>query len=202
MPIDEKEALEELIERYQKVERYRKVKGDKLSEIDTQVLLIEPVLMLAGWNLLDHEQIKRASRNSRGQEFDIGVYSSTDTQHVMFAIECKALGNAWCNLKKLSSTNGVGQLTKKGNRWMHDYNKCDGVGQLRAYCMNYEERFSKGTSTAILTDGYDWGIFNNQALICDSGSLGSRVSEKDVTHRNLESPDFNEEIVKRLRRTQ
>ncbi len=45
MPIDE--DLEGLRR------RWRQVQDQNLSEIDTQILLIEPVLKMAGWDLLD-----------------------------------------------------------------------------------------------------------------------------------------------------
>ncbi|MBI4351839.1 MAG: hypothetical protein HY550_10390 [Elusimicrobia bacterium] len=180
--------------------RWRQVQDRHLSEIDTQVLLVEPILKISGWDLLNYDQIHRASRNPRAQEFDIEIYSSSNLpRHLTFAIECKALKSAWFNINKLST--GIGQLKKEGkdSTWVHNYNRCDGVGQLRAYCANWPMHFSKEHSTAIFTDGYDWVIFDNRTFVLDAGLLNDHISEKAVkTHANLMESEFTEKIIKCL----
>ena len=173
--------------------RWEEVCPQKLSEIDTQILLIEPVLEIAEWNLLEHAQAKRASRNPRAQEFDIETYASPDL--LTFAIECKALNNHWFNIDKLQSK-GVGRLEQDSEgKWFHDYRKCDGVGQLRAYCMNYKH-FCKERSVAILTDGYDWVIFNTQVF---TSQLTSSITKAAiVAHANLSDSKFKEIIIDKL----
>ena len=166
--------------------RLRHVKDRKLSEIDTQVLLIEPVLKIAGWNVLNHDLVHRASRSPRAQEFDIEIYSSPDRpQQVSFAIECKALQSGWFNIDKMS-TKDIGQLAKQEGKdstpyWVHNWKACDGVGQLRAYCRNYHH-FSRDRSVAILTNGVEWVIFNTRTFV-DESRLPHPISEDDIRAR-------------------
>lgn len=57
-----------------KIEKYEDEHGKKISEADTQSLLVEPVLELAGYCVLDPNVVKRASRAGKGsQEFDSEV---------------------------------------------------------------------------------------------------------------------------------
>ena len=59
-----------------------------ISEIDTQIFLIEPVLQLSGWDLYDPQKVKRTSRSYKKQEFDIELYK---VDYLRVAIECKAI---------------------------------------------------------------------------------------------------------------
>jgi len=93
---------------------YKKVKALDLSEIDTQVLFVEPVIELAGWDIKDPTQVKRASRSTKKQEFDIEIYKFIKTPtklHVAF--ECKSISSHEFNIDKINSRNGIGQLTPK-----------------------------------------------------------------------------------------
>lgn len=93
---------------------YDQIKNLTLSEIDTQISLVEPVLQIAGWNIYNPQEVKRASRSAYKQEFDIEIYSSQENPpRVKIAIECKSLGSAEFNAHKLNSRNGVGQLSQK-----------------------------------------------------------------------------------------
>ena len=120
---------------------YEDNKSNYLSEIDTQVLLVEPVLQLAEWDIHDPKIVKRASRNTLKHEFDIETYLNMDSKtSVRLALECKSLSSAEFNIKKISSKAGVGKLTQKQYADLSLYwaNKShDGIGQLRAYCINF-----------------------------------------------------------------
>ena len=144
-------------------ELYYRVKALDLSEIDTQVLFIEPVLELAGWNIKDPTQVKRASRSTIKQEFDIEIYSSNEPPSKLHAaLECKSISSHEFNIDKINNRNGIGQLTqkqKKNNQSLYWANKSgDGTGQLRAYCINYSH-FNEDSDIPILTNGFDWVIF-------------------------------------------
>ncbi len=117
----------------------------------------------------------------------------------MFAIECKAMKSEEFNIKKLPSEHGIGRLEKSSSgKWWQEENKKDGVGQLRAYCMNYK-CFSKEHSAAILTDGFDWVIFDNQEFVLES-ELSAKISKEAIkAHANLEDANFNTEIICRLK---
>jgi hypothetical protein len=173
-------------------------KNRRWSEIDTQVLLIEPVLDLAGWNLLDYKQVRRVSRAKNGQEFDIGLYGP-DPDHVKIAIECKSLGNHWCRIPQTLAN--IGQLTNGGDstnpRWLHDWKKCDGIGQLRSYCFNYTKTFREAYSIPLLTDGWDWIIFK-AAIFCKDPE-SSITDDAKVAHRNLGDSEFESEIIENIR---
>jgi len=184
--------------------RWQELKALNLSEIDTQVLLVEPILTIAGWDLLNYSQVKRASRSSKGQEFDIGLYSPTSSPYVFFAIECKALQNAWFNIDRFTiKRKEIGQLKnigKKSAYWVHNWGACDGVGQLRAYCANYDNSFSRELSTAILTNGYDWVIFDTKTFVPEPGSLTAPITMSAIKARaNLEDIRFAEDIIDKLK---
>ena len=57
-----------------KFEDYEK-DGKKISEADTQTVLVESVIDLVGYCVIDPNVVKRASRAGKGsQEFDLEVY--------------------------------------------------------------------------------------------------------------------------------
>lgn len=173
--------------------RYIRVRNRELSEIDTQILLIEPVLEIAGWDVNNHEQVKRAHRRGRGakMEFDIEVYSSKDDSEAAIAIECKSLESTIT----LKSRKGVGQLLydiKTGLWWQK---RIEHVGQLRAYCVNYPQ-FDE-SSLAVLTNGFDWVIFDTLTFI-NKSQLGEPIL-KIMKHSQLTEANFEETVVATLR---
>ncbi len=138
-------------------ELYDNVKELDLSEVDTQVLFIEPVIELSGWNIKDPTQVKRASRSTKKQEFDIEIYSSKGPPSKLHAaFEYKSISSHEFNIDKINSRNGIGQLTqkqKKRDQSLYWANKSgDGTGQLRAYCVNYSH-FNEDSDIPILTNG-------------------------------------------------
>ncbi|RUM50072.1 MAG: hypothetical protein DSY47_02575 [Hydrogenothermus sp.] len=59
------------------IENLNKLKNqDFVSEIDTQIFLVEPVLCLAGFDVFSPDIIKRANRNSKKLQGDIEVYNN------------------------------------------------------------------------------------------------------------------------------
>ncbi len=181
-------------------ELYYRVKALDLSEIDTQVLFIEPVLELAGWNIKDPTQVKRASRSTRKQEFDIEIYSSNEPPSKLHAaLECKSISSHEFNIDKINNRNGIGQLTqkqKKSDQSLYWANKSgDGTGQLRAYCINYSH-FNEDSDVPILTNGFDWVIFENTHYL-NGESLSDKITTDHIKARsNINNDDFEDEIIK------
>lgn len=139
----------------------RRVSERCVSEIDTQIFLIEPILNLLGIDTLDPLKIKRANRSPKKPQFDIEVYDNAGM--LKFAIECKSLSSGGFNIEKWS----CGQLWKEGSRpkaWsVGDYcaKHGDCVGQLRGYC---KRRADFGAAVPILTNGKTWVVFDKQFL--------------------------------------
>ncbi|MEM4406595.1 MAG: hypothetical protein QXS68_06070 [Candidatus Methanomethylicaceae archaeon] len=156
----------------------------KLSEIDTQVLLVEPILYLAGYDIYDPYIVKRASRSRKSQEFDIEVYKG----HILLlAIEVKALSS---NEFNINSDRGVGALKEEEGKWKN-YGG-DGVGQLRAYCLNRRNKVLCCT-TPILTNGQRWALFTSRKFL-DKESAKDRIDpQKEAKVYDITNPkDFCE----------
>lgn len=87
---------------------------NKISEIDTQVILVEEVLKVAGYDTLDINQVRRADRSATGKHFDIEVYGDNGT--LLLAIEVKSLGSNEFNIDRVkedySSQNSGSRKTK------------------------------------------------------------------------------------------
>ena len=184
------------------INRYDQIRTLALSEIDTQILLVEPVLKIAGWDIYNPLVVKRASRSAYKQEFDIEMYASQENPpRVKIAIECKSLGSAEFNAHKLDSRNGVGQLSQKQRKDLSLYwaNKSsDGIGQIRGYCVNFAH-FSQDFSIPVLTNGFEWLIFSGDDFVSES-NLSIRVSRSDIIAcSKLTDSNFQECIIDKLR---
>jgi hypothetical protein len=185
--------MREIIRTLTEAQTFEKT-GKIISEIDTQVILVELVLSLAGHAVKNPFFIKRSSRSRIGNEFDIEVYANG---RLKIAIEVKGLSSKEYNI----DNSGAGQLFEycsayKGDdkspkacelKWSEtggartckyhadckNYsanNTCtkavekfgnvnqDGLGQLRAYCLNFAHYEAK-TTMAVLTNGEEWVIF-------------------------------------------
>jgi len=183
-------------------ELYDRVKEFELSEIDTQILFIEPVIKLSGWNIKDPTQVKRASRNTKKHQFDIEIYSSNGPISELYAaFECKSLSSHEFNIDKIQSRNVIGYLTQKqreSDQSLYWVNKSgDGTGQLRAYCINFSH-FDEDSNISVLTNGFDWVVFNNSSFL-NIYSLSNKISSYHIKARsNIKSKDFEEKIVKVL----
>ncbi|GEM_PF-3181327 len=44
---------------------------ENLSEIDTEVLFIEPILLIAGWNIFNPQEVRRANRDTKKQNLTL-----------------------------------------------------------------------------------------------------------------------------------
>ncbi len=182
--------------------RYESIKTTDLSEIDTQILLVEPILQLAGWDLYNPSFIKRASRSKSKPSFDLEAYEYRDESETVFlAIECKSLNSREFNYRKLPSKRGVGKLTQKQHKdlsiyWANDDK--DGIGQLRAYCLRYSQ-FSEEDSRALLTNGEEWLLFNNEMFLAE-GSLENKITDDAIKeHAKLIDDDFEKRIIEQIR---
>jgi len=171
-----------------------------LSEIDTQVLLIEPVLALAGWSVHDVSQTRRANRSARKQSFDIEMRVDAQSTWIDLALECKAVRSPEYNIEKMTTGNGIGGLVQmvKRDRSVWVCKAGDGVGQLRAYCANLPQ-YNSGRSVPVLTNGVEWVIFNT-ARFTGERRLTERLMESDIVgHARLDNPDFQQKIIDHLR---
>ena len=172
-----------------------------LSEIDTQILLIEPILQIADWDILDPSIVKRASRSNSKQEFDIEIYESINNPpRVKIAIECKSLDSPEFNADKIP--NGIGKLVQKYKKKKNAYywaNKSrDGIGQIRAYCANYAH-YNPDYTIPVMTNGCEWLIFKSSQFANDS-RLSSPVTNDDIFRRaKLTDDDFQDKIVNSLK---
>ena len=177
MRIDEIRTLRDELKRIDDEKR-------TISEIDTQIFLIEPVLQLAGWDLCSPNIVKRTSRSYKKQEFDIELYKD---DYLRVAIECKAIGSNEFNIKKIGT---CGKLKE-------DFSNLpgDGIGQMRSYCHRYAH-FVRNKSLSILTNGSEWIIFSNDIFLKD---LHSPLSDSGIQQRaTLDDPKFEDKIIKTI----
>lgn len=154
-----------------------------LSEIDTQSLFVESVLALAGWNIYNPQEIRRANRGNTN--FDIEGYIDN---RLIIAIESKALNSEEFNYGGIGK---VGGLPKTGRN-----DNSDGIGQLRHYCRTYPQ-FKMEYTLPILTNGYEWVIFNKDAFL---SRLDLPVNHDAVElYKKLDDDDFNV-VIERIKR--
>ena len=170
----------------------------KISETDTQILLVEPVLSLAGYDIYDPKIVKRASRGKNTREFDIEIYKNGK---LFLAIEVKSLGSSEFNIDKIleeSSKSNVGKLTKQNSRWTNSSG--DGVGQLRAYCVNWPSKVNNDT-IPVLTNGEKWVLFDLSAFI-NKNNLEQGINRDMVVEaKSILDKDFFETIIERIKNT-
>lgn len=134
----------------------------RLSEIDTQVLLVEPILRLIGWDTMDVNQMRRAGRQTSGanvQVFDIELYGDKPTP--LIVIECKRLHDETFNADKIGM---AGMLEREGSSHKQSTEK-DGLAQLRRYCVDYERKFDPSITIPVFTDGETWVAFRGTAFV-------------------------------------
>ena len=170
----------------------------QLSEIDTQFLFVEPVLMLTGFDVDDPRIVKRTSRNAYKDEFDVEVYGFEGNNKVLsIGIECKSLSSSEYNISKFNR--GIGALTFDASMKKWKSKVGDGVGQLRGYCMNYKH-FQRGITVPVLTNGISWVIFNPQSFV-DEIHLCEHISDQDIEGQAsiADSNRFIDEIINGLR---
>ena len=173
-----------------------------ISEADTISILIEPVLEMAGWDLHDIGQIRRANRAGRGskQMFDIELYCNVQCKYPRIVIECKSLKSDEFNIDDIynfGKLNGSLIKIKKNGKTFYENKGKDGVGQLRRCCAKWQHKFNKGSSIPVLTNGFDWVIFDSNKFL---GDLLDPVRIEDIKHRsNLLDCRFEERIIDNLK---
>jgi hypothetical protein len=131
----------------------------ELSEIDTQVIFIEPILYFIGYDIFNPSIIQRAKRNDTDY-FDIKIQNASESQdkNTIIGIEVKSLTSPEYNVDKLASNKIIGILKEETGKNINNENG-DGVGQLRRYCANFFQKDNNITIIPILTNGYEWTIF-------------------------------------------
>ncbi len=158
-------------------------KARKISEIDTQIFLIEPILNLAGWALLDPNVVRRSGPTKQG--FDIELYKNNE---LAIALECKAVSSSEFNISNLGTVGGL------GGDFINYPN--DGIGQIRSYCYFERSHFSKNKTLAIFTNGHEWIIFKNEAFLKD---LHLPVNQDAILRRaTIEDENFGDAIIKHI----
>jgi len=181
--------------RYERERRCKLSKGDtsesncKLSEGDTSAILVEPILCLAGYNIYSPFSVKRASSSPTARAFDIEAYKD---DHLFLAIEVKALSSDEFNIGKLEE--GIGKL-RKGKEKGHWCNcSGDGVGQLRAYCLNWKNKLAD--AIPILTNGERWVLFDLQKFRQrpEDPIKGDAI----VANCSIEDNEFGEEVISKM----
>ncbi len=201
-------SLEEIRATYRKMDEIYKESGGtkKFSEIDTQCFLIEPVFRLAGWDVMDPEKIRRASRSHKGgNSFDIELYieSNSIKRKILpyITVESKNLYSDEFNMKSFRYGKKVGFLNNKNIG-----KSKDGIGQARAYAWRefaqHNDSFNEASANPliVLTNGYEWTIFDN-ANFLSKYRIQLPIEKVDIaSNKNLEDEEFEKEIVQRLRR--
>jgi len=175
---------------YKRCEKYEKNNG-QLSEIDTQILLIEPILCLAGYDIYNPYVVKRASRSKQSQEFDIEVYKNGK---LFLAIEVKRISSSEFNIDKINK--GIGKLSRSNNRWIN--NNGDGTGQLRAYCLNWNNKLNPCT-IPILTNGKEWVLFNLSSFTQNPQQTINNNMILDKA--NITDSNFYNKIIQKIKNT-
>lgn len=162
----------------------------RLSEIDTQVLFVEPILERAGWDIKNPLAIRRANRDNQSSHFDIEAYLDFGGQSILrLAIECKSIHNSEYNIDRLLTGGNIGALISSNNGWKN--RDKDGVGQIRKYCLSYMQ-FEKNRTIPIITNGFSWTIFRTENFL-NSERLGNPIEDNDIlTIADISNPlDFN-----------
>ncbi len=185
----------ELEKRLKRVENYEQHPERKLSEVDTQVLFVEPVLKAAGWDISDPYQVKRADRSKKIQ-FDVECYSTDEKKNTQLylAIEVKAYSSQEFNIDDICDNNKeVGKLVPCNGVLKNK--EGDGVGQLRWYCLNYPDF---GQAKPILTNGQRWAVFKKNFL--KKEKAGEKVSCSDVQVYDAAEQDQLKRLVEAIKR--
>lgn len=191
-------TVSQIINLYQSIKELE----DNLSEIDVQILFVEQVIKIAGWDIMNPREVKRASRAKNKNEFDIEVYDLSQNQpKLKIAVECKSLKSIEFNIQNIDNKNGIGAFKKDVNKkvWSQIKSK-DGVAQIRRYCV-HSAHFKSALSLAVLTNGYDWIIFNNKYF------LNKKLFERNIDQRhilsqcNLDDDNFYNKIIVLLQKT-
>lgn len=83
------------------------IEEKKLSEIDTQVIFVEPILWVAGYDIFDPNIVKRASRDPKSKSpFDISVFKG---ENIFLPIEVKKVSESLLKIEN----NGKKTLKKE-----------------------------------------------------------------------------------------
>ena len=186
--------MKEIINRYHRI----KILKDTLSEIDIQTLLIEPIISHGGWNLYNPNEVKRAGRSSNGKEFDIEIYDPSNND-LKIAIECKSLKNHEFNIDKIG--NGIGALLRTKEKGIYEQQKSnDGVAQLRRYCIRSSLLLKQNALLPILTNGYEWVIFNSN-FFKDDTKFNNNIDQNHIFAREtIVSTQFKNKIIAKLKK--
>ena len=180
--------MDEINKTVENINTYEEEVGD-ISESDTQVLLVEKVLGIAGYDVFDPFVVRRASRSSTRPEFDVEVYRDGK---LFLAIEVKAISSQEFNIDQQE----IGQIQIKNGQWKNKAK--DGVGQLRAYCCNWKNKLTEET-IPILTNGERWCLFFPKEFVDEKNASDSFKIEECAIIGSVEDCDFDEMIIKRIR---
>lgn len=191
------------------IEEFENLTQKKVSEIDTQILLIEPILSLAGYDIYNPFIVKRASRASNVKQFDIEVYQN---ETIKLVVEIKSFSSNEFNIydvlnnpmqekgvyKHTNDKIKIGTIKKYNENGKLIWRHClaDGVGQLKAYLNNYG--FANNKPIPILTNGRTWVIFSENFY--DFKNQKFNPSLEVLTIKNLEENDFYDAIIPKIKK--
>ncbi len=172
----------------------------KASEVDAQVLLIEPVLAQLRWPMIDPTRVRRGDRDYQGgarQKFDLELWTDDRLRAV---IECKSLETtAYLGSEDEFRAGRFGYSNRARIRgrakWIRNKN-CygavgagDGTAQVRVDCLNFRvwhEANPDATNpqpwvgvTPVLTNGEKWIVFNGDRIF-DDERAGYELEQADV----------------------
>ncbi|MGD0885235.1 MAG: hypothetical protein ABSA46_10275 [Thermodesulfovibrionales bacterium] len=158
-----KELMRRIINNLRKSDAYNKDSKKNVSEIDTQALLVEPVLCLAGYDITNPRVVKRADRGSTKAQFDIDVYDSHG--NLKIAIEVKSVKNSIKNDE--FNINEKFEITDRNG----------GSGNLGLCCKNFEDSEGKKDRRRTI-------IYNGVTWECDSCKLTVPCNEDALVFCN------------------
>lgn len=149
------------------VNRLSKTYKPMLSETDTQMCFVEPILQLLGWDMTNANQARRTANS-----FDILLYGNLSINKTpSVAVEVKSLTSF---LYTLPGQRENGKLVYIGGKWEQPRNdkgvpNADGLAQVRRYCVNKDSGFEPAQTIPVFTNGNMWMVFNASIFVQTPG---------------------------------
>ena len=196
------EIIEELARQYRSMVAEKRTSGREPSELDTQCLLVEPLLHWAGCDTRNIAEFRRANRGPK-ELSDLWWMSGG---RLRLILETKAMVDGrWIMTTRTHPKAGSLRLTDEEvttgrpiggrERWNRVLQKRkDGTGQLRWVCFSASKcdpRYQPDLVMPILTDGYLWAIFDGAGFV-NVEKLGAPVAP--IVEANILAPEFGDVI--------
>jgi hypothetical protein len=165
------QEISKLIARYRQMMDVKHAKRPP-GEVDTEVLLVEPVLALAGWRVEDIAEIQRTKPS---EKWDV-IARVGEHDPPRLVIEVKPLRGDWLGRRNRDGSGGRIKLPVSALkdphttvRDLHPFastDRFDAIGQLRVCCLKLLDKndYQPGYTIPVLTDGRRWLIFDSKKI--------------------------------------